>query len=103
MTPFCQTMGAVRAPPSKFGHRACPCQIMALREQPVKVYGTAGPLLPPPVSACGGRWANGAPQNPLATPLFTPSFSHELKYEYHLYLPDLSLRYKNHTRQSARL
>ena len=45
-------MGAVRrvrALPSKFGRRSGPHQSMALREQPVKVYGPPGPLLSPPV------------------------------------------------------
>ena len=41
-------MGAVRALLSKFGRRSAPCQIMALREQPVKFYGPPGPLLTPP-------------------------------------------------------
>ena len=45
---FCQIMGAVRALPSKFSRRSGPCQIMALREQPVKFYGPPGPLLSPP-------------------------------------------------------
>ena len=46
--PFRQIMGAVRALPSKFSRRSGPCQIMALREQPVKFYGLPGPLLTPP-------------------------------------------------------
>ena len=43
-----QCCGALRLP-SKCGRRSGPCQIMALREQPVKFYGPPGPLLTTPV------------------------------------------------------